>query len=221
MKVHAHFGFMALLVIGLVSCGKSNTSKIANNWGVVSSEEEYDNVSTNGWRNYSKISFTETTISIFSQQTPPGDPTTTSQSLGKVSENILNIKKDGTWAWNQEWSYEGEQSGMLLHTTLKTVQSGTWNFIAKTKGDDFKKNERIVFNILSKTSTYSQTQNQVPTNNNSSTTTFLAGENTMIYTIAKSKNKELQLELEESSQSTVNAEVSKRTRTHKMSLKEI
>jgi hypothetical protein len=221
MKVRAHCGFMALLVLGLVSCGKSTTAKIANNWSVVSSEQEQTYVSANGWNNYSKVSFTETTISIFSQQTPLGGPTTTSESLGKVSENVLNIKKDGTWTWNQEWSYEGPQSGMQVHTTLKTVQSGTWNFAAKTKGDDFKKNERIVFNILSKTITSSQTQNQMPVSNNSSTTNFLAGENMMIYTIAKSKSKELQLELEKGSQTTVNGEVSNEKLTQKMSLKEI
>jgi hypothetical protein len=221
MKVHAHYGFIALLFLGLASCGKSNTSKIANNWGVTSSEEEHTYVSTNGWHNYVRTSFTETTISIFSEQTPGGGPTTTSESLGKVTENTLDIKKDGTWTWNQELFYEGNQSGMWVHTTLKTVQSGTWNFAAKTKGDDFKKNERIVFNILSQTRTSSQTQDQVLMNNSSNTATFLTGENMLIYTIVKSKSKELELKLEKASQSTMNGEVSNETLTQKMSLKEI
>ena len=221
MKVRAHYGFIAFLVFGLASCGKSNTAKIANNWGVVSSEQEHTYIDNEGGEYYSKVSFTETTISIFSEQKPAGGPTTTSQSLGNVSENILNIKKDGTWTWNQEWSYNNEQGGMLVYSNLKTVQSGTWNFAAKTKGDDFKKNERIVFNILSKTTTSSQIQNQELVNNNTSTTTFLAGENMLIYTITKSKNKELQLEFEKDSHYTDNGEVSNTTITQKMSLKEI
>ncbi len=221
MKARAHYGFIALLIFGLASCGKSNTAKIANNWSVVSSEQEQTYVSNNGWENYSKVSFTETTISIFSEQTPMGGPTTTSESLGKVTTNALDIKKDGTWTWNQEWYFEGNQSGMWVHSTLKTTQSGTWNFAAKTKGDDFKKNERIVFNVLSQIRTSSQTQDQVLASNNSSTTTFLTGENMMIYTIVKSKSKELELKLENGNQTVTNGEVSKGTLTQKMSLKEI
>lgn len=221
MKLHVRCGLIVMAALITASCGKSNIAKITNNWRVVSSDQEQTHVNYDGGEYYSRVSFTETTVSIFSEQKPSGGPTTTSESLGNVSENTLSIKKDGTWTWNQEWSYNNEQGGMMVHSNLKTVQSGTWNFAAKTKGDDFKKNERIVFNILSRTSTSSQIQDQEVVNNNTSTTTFLAGENMLIYTIAKSKNKELQLELEKDSQSINNGDVSNTNMTQKMSLKAI
>lgn len=216
MKTHAHFGFIALLAIGIASCGKSNTSKITNHWKVVSSDQEQTMVNDDGEKSFIKTTFTETSISTHSEYTPPNGSTDINESTGKVTENALNIKKDGTWTWNQQWSYENGQ----VYTNLKYVQNGTWSFAAKTKGDDFKKNERIVFNILSKTSSYDQIQGQATVSSNTATNTYLSGENMLIYTIVSSKNKELQLELENSRQYTINGDTSSDKMTQKMTLKE-
>lgn len=219
MKARVHYGFMALLVIGLASCGKSTTGKITNNWGVVSSEEERTIINQDGDKGYLRTSFTETTISTYSENTPSGGTTTIQESSGKVSANILNIKKDGTWIWNQEWTYEGIQGGLQVHTIIKTIQSGTWNFMGKSKGDDFKKNERIAFNVLKKSTSFFQNQDQVLVSSGGNETSYLTGENMLIYTIVKSNNKELQLELEKSRQSTFNGETNTDKITQNITLK--
>ncbi|WP_343636184.1 hypothetical protein [Fluviicola sp.] len=220
MKKNTFLGFgFAVIAIGMVSCGKSTTGKIANNWTVVSSEENRTSLQSNGDKDYTHTSFTETTISTHHEQTSSG-VTTIQESSGKVSANTINIKKDGTWIWNKEWYYEGEQNGMLLHTDIKTIQSGTWNFVAKTKGDDFKKNERIALNVLKESNSVFQKQDQVLVSSNGSETTFAAGGNMWIYTIVKSKNKELELELEGNYQRTVDGETVSSDMVQSMSLKE-
>jgi hypothetical protein len=221
MKKHTFYGFvMAFLAIVVVSCGKSNSRKITNDWTIVSSEQEQTGIDEDGDKTYTHTSFTETTISTHSEYTPVGGVTTAQESSGKVSANTISIKKDGTWIWNQEWSYEIEQGGSVLNTNIKTIQSGTWNFVAKTKGDDFKKNERIAFNILKESKSTFQTQDQVMVTSNGSEITFLAGENMLIYTIVESKNKELELKLEKNSESTENGEVNKTSLAQNMILKE-
>lgn len=221
MKKHAIYGLgLAFLVIGLASCGKSNTRKITNDWTIVSSEEDNTWINESGEKGATHTSFTETTISTHYEYTPSGGATTIQESSGKVSANTISIKKDGTWIWNQECSYEGEQGGVLLNTTIKTIQSGTWNFVSKTKGDDFKKNERIAFNILKKSTNTFQLQDQVIAYNNDTENTFLAGENMIIYTIVESKNKELELKLEKNLEFTENGDLNKRSLTQNMTLKE-
>ncbi|MNR42787.1 hypothetical protein D3C85_1613410 [compost metagenome] len=93
--------------------------------------------------------------------------------------------------------------------------------MGKTKGDDFKKNERLLFNVLNKKESSLNIVDNVVVSDDLSNTTFLAGENMQIYTIKESKKKELQLELEsnfvsESSSSGVNKEEG----TLKITLKE-
>lgn len=222
MRKHALYGIgMAFLAISLVSCGKSNTRKITNNWTIVSSEQEEKWINEDGDKGFTHTSFTETTIFTHSEYTPFGGTATTIQeSTGKVNANNMDIKKDGTWIWSQEWAYESEQGGTLINTNIKTVQSGTWNFVSKTKGDDFKKNERIAFNILNKSTNTFQTQDQVMIYSNGTETTFLAGENMLIYTIVESKNKELELKLEKNSESIENDDVNTGSLTQNMILKE-
>ncbi|MGV3612534.1 MAG: hypothetical protein ACO1N0_16365 [Fluviicola sp.] len=219
MKIRVHYGFMALLVIVLASCSKSNTNKIANNWSVVSSEEEQTSINEDGDKDYTRTSYTETTISTHSESTPFGEPTTFQESSGKVSANFLNIKKDGTWIWNLEYTFEGIQGGMQVYTNIKTIESGTWNFTGKTKGDDFKKNERIAFNILKKSTSVFQYQDQVLAYSNGNEASYLTGENMLIYTIVKSKKNELQLEQEKNNQSTMNGDVNTYKSTRNMTLK--
>ncbi|MNU99985.1 hypothetical protein D3C71_901380 [compost metagenome] len=77
-----------------------------------------------------------------------------------------------------------------------TEESGTWSFVGKTKGDDFKKNERVLFNVLNKKVSVTVVEDNAVVSDDSNNTTFLAGENMQIYTIKASKKKELELELE-------------------------
>ena len=219
---------IALLAIGLNSCGKTTKQKITNDWKIVSQEEEQES----SWDqtdqdSYWKSSMTESTVSTYNSYTfmDVGGPTTyTSQHTGIVKENKIEIRKDGTWQWIQELSYdENVGGGNTQNDTYKKDLSGTWSFVGKTKGNDFKKNERVVFNILLNKSSTIQTQNQTIVNEYSDETTYLTSENTLTFTVKESKRKELQLEMESAMNHSSPANSSgtnSQTKSLKMTLKE-
>jgi hypothetical protein len=204
------------LVLGTVSCGKSTTGKIANNWTIVSQNEEQTVVNSAGDKSYSKNTYTETTYSNYSEQTPFSGSTITTETSGTVTANTIEIKKDGTWIWNQELVYnEDLGGGNTSNYVVKNVQSGSWNFVKKSKGEDFEKNERISLEALERTSSTVQTVNNVLANSTSSKTTYSPGESIVVYTIVKSKNKELELRSDVDSREALNgnANTKKMTRT--------
>jgi hypothetical protein len=179
------------LAAGMAACAKSTKGKVANEWKVVSyvKTESYSDPDQN-YSNSSAMNLTETSFTQQSTSTNGGMSVNNNYS-GSVNEHELIIKKDGTWSWKRDMTYDyGNGDGN------KTIdeQTGTWTFVGKTKGDDFKKNERLLFNILSETRTSSQITNQVVVNQFASNKTYLAGENVLIYTIKESKRKEMELE---------------------------
>ena len=214
---------IACLVIGLNSCVKTTKRKITNDWKIVSLEEERKGssvVSTE--EDYWKTDMTENTVYRYSHYTllgVDGPYTYTYETTGEVKENKMSIKKDGTWQWTQELSYDWNGSE---NDTYKKDLSGTWSFVSKTKGDDFKKNERIIFNILLNKNSTIQTQNQQVVNDYNEEKTFLTGENTMTFTVKESKKKELQLEMESTSNysNSWSSGVNYQSKTLKMTLKE-
>ncbi len=213
---------LAILVIGLSSCGKTTKGKITNDWTIVSSEEvQTTHSGQTGQEVYSKATMTENSVSNYSSYTL-GGVENTSSNTGVVKANTISIKKDGTWNWTQELSYdENVGGGNTQNLTNKTNQGGTWSFVGKTKGDDFKKNERVIFNVLTKSTSTVQTMNQSVVTENSESFTYLAGENTMIFTVKESKNKELQLEkeLDRENSSSGSSGVNTESKTLKMTLK--
>ena len=201
-------GFI-ILVLGTASCGKSTTGKIANNWTIVSQTDEQTVVNSGGDKNYSKNTYTETTFSNYSEQTPFSGNTITTETSGTVTTNTIEIKIDGTWTWNQEVTYSQDLGGgNTSNYVVKNIQSGNWNFVKKSKGEDFEKNERISLEALERTSSTVQTVNNVLANSNSSKTTYSPGESIVVYTIVKSKNKELELKLDVDSQEVLNGNAS-------------
>ncbi|HRP53817.1 MAG TPA: hypothetical protein PLI97_09965 [Fluviicola sp.] len=180
---------VALLSLGMVSCGKSTKGKMINDWNV----KVYDYSSTytddDGDVSTSKYTMTDNALSGSSSYTPSGGSTMTSTYTGTVSENSLSIKKDGTFEMKQ--NYSQVNSG----TTYTTVSSktGTWSFVGKTKGDDFKKNERVIFNVLTDNESNTTTSGSVSTTSTNADT-YESGEYTMVFTVVESKGKELKLE---------------------------
>jgi hypothetical protein len=212
------FTFLAL---GTVSCGKSTTGKITNNWTIVSQIDEQTVVNSGGDKHYSKNTYTETTFSNYSEQTPLSGNTIITETSGNVTVNTIEIKKDGTWTWNQELTYnEDLGGGNTSNYVVKNVHSGKWNFVKKSEGEDFKKNERISLEALERTSSSVQTVNNVLANSNSSKTTYLPGESIVVYTIVKSKNKELELKLDVDSQDVMNGNTSTKKMTRSIILEE-
>lgn len=120
------------------------------------------------------------------------------------SPNEISIKKDGTWTWNREYKSTALLFGGSIYATnaSTTQQSGTWSFVGKTKGDVFKKNERVIFNILFEETidkhTYSPNNAVFQDNTEYTSNTYLVGEKVVIYTVAESTRKELKLTSESS-----------------------
>ncbi|HRO76422.1 MAG TPA: hypothetical protein PLP27_09770 [Crocinitomicaceae bacterium] len=79
---------------------------------------------------------------------------------------------------------------MTEHRVWK--HTGTWSFIGTNKTDEFKKNERIVFNFLNISFTNATTINSTTTTS-SGTESYKVGELSMIYTVKESTGKKLVL----------------------------
>jgi hypothetical protein len=185
---------IAFLALGISACAKSTKGRLTNDWKVVSSQQENKTVNQSGDVTTESIFMTAVAVTHSSSFIPATGTGYTSSIQGNVKANTISIKKDGTWIWNQELSFD-DLSGNLTKTL---EQSGTWSFAGKTKGDDFKKNERVIFNVLSDKLRTVQTVNQSVVTDYTDAKTSLTGEDYMIFTVEESKNKKLQLNLDES-----------------------
>lgn len=89
--------------------------------------------------------------------------------------------------------------GVITTITSTETDSGTWSFIGKNKEEDFKKNERVLFNTMATTRS-TTTVNTIGNSSNTSTdtgsSTYKLGENVTIYTVVESKPKALELKSE-------------------------
>lgn len=224
MKKQTIYGLsLIFLAVGLNSCGKTTKRKVTNDWKIVSLEDEGEMDSNND--SYSKTTMTESSVSIYNTYSfsgPDSIETFIEDLTGLVKTNNLSIKKDGTWQWNQELFYENIAGPNSQNATLKKDLSGTWSFMGKTKGNDFKKNERLVFNVLSSYNSDYQIDGQTVVNDYSEQATYLTGQNTMTFTVKESTGKELQLEMESASNFSYSwsSGVNTQRRTLKMTLKE-
>lgn len=183
---------IALLAVSISSCAKSSKGKMSNEWKVTEYNSKETDTQANGDETVTTIIMTETSVTQTTEDTPNGGSTTTTTQTGTVNTNEMTIEKDGTWTSTRDLTYVNG----LVTTKLTMSTSGTWAFVGKTKGDDFKKNERVLFNTLSETNTQAVTISGGSTSTSSSTDTYMTGENVMVYTVKESKKDELQLEAE-------------------------
>jgi hypothetical protein len=205
---------VAFLAVAVSSCGKSSKGKMANDWKITSLDNVETDTQSNGNKTVTTTTMTETAYTRTTAQTNGGSTNTTTQTA-TININEMSIDKDGTWTWTQEIT--GVSGGVTQ--TSNVARTGTWSFISKTKGDDFKKNERVVFNVLTEkeTSTYT-----VGSSSTSSVDdyTYLTGENIMIFTVKESKSKELQLEMMSNNTSTSGGNTSSYVATQTITLAE-
>jgi hypothetical protein len=198
---------LAFISLGLVSCGKTTKGKVTNEWKVTSYNEKIELVNASGDVGRSTTSSDGTTVSNEYFSDPAIGPSTTQFQTGTANVFELTIKKDGTWSLIKDFTYKTSNTS----DQTKQEKSGTWSFVEKTKGDDFKKNERILFNVLSENETVIQISNQVVVNNQTSSNTYLTGENVLIYTITESKKDQLGMTLEESYSGTQGSSATSKT----------
>jgi hypothetical protein len=133
---------VVLIAVSVVSCQKTTKRKLANEWNVDFYQEEYNFVQSNtinretyenGQYNYVEISSGEFDT-VFK---------------GSVVSNTMTINTDGTWSSFIEYSAYNSNPNNPNPTlkVYKNTRSGTWNFAKGRKGDDFKKNELVYFNV--------------------------------------------------------------------------
>jgi len=182
---------IALLAVSISSCAKSSKGKMSNEWKVTEYNSKETDTQSNGDVTVTTLVMTETTVTQTTEDTPNGGSTTTTTQTGTVNTNEMTIEKDGTWTGTRDVTYVNG----LVTTKLTMATSGTWSFVGTTKGDDFKKNERVLFNTLSETNTQAVTISG-STSTSASTDTYMTGEVVMVYTVKESKKDELQLEAE-------------------------
>lgn len=174
----------AALLTGAASCAKSTKGKISNDWKVTAYEATQSNY--NSAANNSKSHQVQNGNVLVMTQSGVSNGMPDPEQVTSVTVNTFTykIQKDGTWSSVQDISYSAND-----HTL--TENSGTWNFLGKSKGDDFKKNERVMFNVLNQKITQNTAAGQ-----NVNVSTFITGEKALIYTVKESSGKKLVLERE-------------------------
>lgn len=216
MKTNYHPILAALLLtVVLASCGKSTKGKMANDWKVVSMTTETTLTNTDGSKYESTQSANETRMTTKSVSTAEDGSVTTTASEATINTNEFTIEKDGAWKWIQDLSYSTDSG----EVRTRNERSGVWSFIGKNKGDEFKKNERVLFNVLKTDYSMIHKNQGAIVNEYDANYEYLTGSVTMIYTIKESKKDELQLEMESDRTSDQYTNVSKSVSKGSMTLK--
>ncbi len=160
-KIVSYALSVAFLAAGLISCAKSTKGKVTNEWKVVSYLKTESNTNQqSAFSHTSTLNMTENSLTMQHVSVDDG-MTVTSNYTGTVNAFHLTISKDGTWSSNEDLTYDLGNGDEQRNVNEK---SGTWSFVGKTKGDDFKKNERILFNVLTHKLTANQIHNQTVVN---------------------------------------------------------
>lgn len=193
-KVFYYTLSVAFLAVSITSCGKSTKGKLAGEWKVSEFSQTTTETEPNGDKTVDQVTQSGTTLTTTSTTTS-GSSSVSDTQTSTVVTNDMTIEKDGTWTWTQEFTSTETVFGQPVTYNNKTVQTGTWSFVKTNKTEEFKKNERILFNVLDeKNTSVTTTGGNSTTSNNSST--YLTGENTMLFTVVESKKKSLKLEAE-------------------------
>lgn len=187
-----------VLTAGVSSCGKTTKGKISEDWNVTSIVE--NSSSTSGGTTTTSSSTTTVSGNAITTTTTSGGSTNT--DAGTVNKYQFIVNKDGSYERNEDITYSETNSGTTQTKNYVFTEKGTWSFVGKNKSDDFKKNERVVFNTTSyegKTTVTYTNSGVTTTSNGSYSGTFLVGENSTIYNVDESTSKKLVLTSESNS----------------------
>ncbi len=203
------------LTVVLASCGKSTKGKMANDWKIVSMTTETTFTNDDDDQYESTVTANETRMTTKSVTTTADGSVTSSTIEATINKNEFTIEKDGAWKWIQDLSYNTDTG------EVRTVneRSGVWSFIGKNKGDEFKKNERVLFNVLKTDYSMIHKNQGSIIDEYHANYEYLTGSVTLIYTVKESKKDELQLEMESDRTSDQYTNVSKSVSKGSMTLK--
>ncbi len=194
MKRISIYTLSALFLAAAISaCGKTTKGKMSNEWKVTSMETKETYESSNGNKHVSTLLTTESTITETDDYVyVSGPPPYTDTETGVMNTNEFIINKDGTWSWIIDATYNSPNG---THQEI-LKETGTWSFLDRTKGDDFKKNERVLFNVLTADLHDIEIEDGVVVDDYTDKLTYTTGKSTMIYTVIESKKDKLELEMD-------------------------
>lgn len=205
--------FTSLLVIASVaiSCGKTNKRKLSNDWTVSSMYQEVEFKSYEDSEDYKENRESESTTTIedgkyvykwsFDNESSfyvPGIDdwqTNTNSGDDKEEGDVLvydfKITKDGNWERHFVLKQEGPNNSTI---EMEQKETGTWSFVKKS--EEFIKNERVLFNVLTAEETHTFTDEDGESNVDKESWTYKSGENTNVYVVKESTKDELSLMME-------------------------
>lgn len=233
MKKFTYLLLASAMVVGAMSsCAKTNKRKMSNSWSVDERNWSVTNVDSDGDRFTTEINASGSTVTRIETYQESGQPSNTTTNTGQLHNAEYTIEKDGTWSSEFEFTFvdEGDAGMFEYETTSKTkvVTTGEWDMLNGV-GDDFKKNERVKFSVLTETTTTNSTTVTTNTTDNSTETTqstdtetvqYNAGENSEIFVVVESGRKELELESEKEARYTQNGETDVRMETTSLKMTE-
>lgn len=198
MKKVVIYSLSALLVAGAaMSCRKTSKGKMSNEWELENWSESNTEIDNDGDKTVTTISSDGSDYTVTEANTPNGDPTVTETQTGTLDNFSFVIDKEGNWTRELGYTLVDDDGNTTTTTTYSVTEEGTWNFLGKV--DEFKKNERVVFNTTS-TVTNTQVTNASGgisvTNNYSSTSSYADGEMANVMLVVESGRKELELKSE-------------------------
>lgn len=120
-------------------------------------------------------------------QSSGGSSTSTT---GTVNTADMTINKDGTYEMIIDFSFTQDIFGTTYTNTTNSNESGNWSFLGKDKDGEWKKKERVVFNVTNSVTTDTQTGGG-STTTNTTTNTYGNGENSSVMAIDQLKSKEI------------------------------
>ncbi|MEX1192598.1 MAG: hypothetical protein WEA99_11540 [Brumimicrobium sp.] len=204
MKKILIYSLSIMVVAGAaISCKKTSKGKMSNDWELDSWSETTTDVNDDGDRSVRTREASGSNFTVTYSQTDIGEPTTTTSISGTLNDFSYTIEKDGNWSrdFSYTLTYSETQGGIETDYVEKVEisESGTWNFLGNV--DEFKKNERVVFNTLRATETTDLTSTyefagETETENSTTTETLTYNDGDMadIMVVVESKRKELQME---------------------------
>jgi len=198
----------------------SRKGRITGDWSVTG-QEGTSSYTSGDWTSSSTTSLSGNTLTTTQSTTNSGTTTTTTETR-TINDHSWTISKDGTFSRTYNYTYTEEEDGWFGNTTITTTytitstQTGTWSFVGKAK-DEYKNKERVVFNVLSATSTTNESWEERldsdnslvddGTSSNTSTDEVSHGEWIWAFDIDQLKGKEMVWKMEsdgsESNSSTV------------------
>jgi hypothetical protein len=193
----------AFLAGGVSSCAKTTKGKMSNEWTISAYDNQSNSTDSDGDVTKGSTVLNGTSLVTTNTNSPNGGTVSTSESTEAVNAWTYTIDKDGTWSSFKDVTSTGidssynfltaEYETYTITSNTKRDVSGVWNFIGKSKTEDFKRNERVMFNTLTYSTVYVSTIGTNAPTTTSYSGTELAGVDVMTYTVVESKGKELQL----------------------------